>query len=71
MARKEWILMQCFNAFRDAQGNAGEQKEPIPGFDTPMTKQAALKALREIEARRPGEDFSIRRIAPVIHLDNS
>ena len=70
MAKKEWILMQCFDAFRDAQGNAGQHKEPVTGFDAPMTKQAALNALLEIEGQRPNEDFSIRRIAPVIQLAN-
>ena len=70
MERKEWILVQCFDPFRDAQGNPGEHKEPVPDLDTPMTKQAALKALQEIEAQRPGEDFSIRRIGPVIKLNH-
>jgi len=71
MARKEWILVQCFDAFRgDAHGDPGEHKEPVPDLDMPMTKQAALQALQEKEAQRPDEDFSIRRIAPVIQLDN-
>ena len=68
---KEWIVMQCFDAFRDANGNPGQQKEPVPGFDTPMTKEDALKALRGIEAQRPQEEFSIRRIEPVVQLDHS
>ena len=68
---KEWIVMQCFDAFLDAQGNPGEHKDPMPGFDTPMTKDEALMALEAIEKQRPHEDFSIRRIAPVIPFDNS
>ena len=68
---KEWIVMQCFDTFRDATGNPGQHKEPVPGFDTPMTKEDALKALRGIEAQKPGEDFSIRRIAPVVQLEHS
>ncbi len=68
---KEWIVMQCFDASRDAQGNPGEHKEPVPGLDTAMTKEDALKAFHAIEAQRPGEDFSIRRIAPVVQLDHS
>jgi len=35
MERKEWILVQCFDPFRDAQGNPGERKEPVPDLDTP------------------------------------
>ena len=66
--RKEWIVMRCIDAYRDADGNPGQQKEPVPGLDTPMTKEEALTALREIEALRPGEDFSIRRIAAVLPL---
>ncbi len=63
--------MQCFDAFKDAQGNPGQHKEPVPGFDVPMTKIDALKALHDMEAQRPNEEFSIRRIAPVIELNQS
>jgi hypothetical protein len=65
---KEWIVKQCFDAFRDAQGNPGQHKEPVPSFDTPMTKEEALKALQDIEAQRPQKDFSIRRITRVVQL---
>jgi hypothetical protein len=40
----------------------------VPGFDTPMTKEEALKALQDIEAQRPQKDFSIRRITRVVQL---
>jgi len=57
--------MHCLNAFKDAQGNVGEHKIPLEGYDTPMTKSDALKALQKVEASRPDEDFSIRRLADV------
>lgn len=63
---KQWIVMQCFDAFKDAHGDPGQHKEPVPGYDTPMTKAEALKVLEDIEQQRPDEDFLIRRIAPVV-----
>ena len=68
---KEWIVMQCIDAYRDAQGDPGEHKQPVPGLDTPMTRSEALQALEDIEQRRPGEDFSIRRVAPVVPIDRT
>lgn len=62
--------MQWFDAFRDENGNPGEHKIPVSGYDTPMTKSEALEALRLIEADRPGVDFSIRRIAGIVHFPN-
>ena len=67
-ARKEWIVMRCIDAYHDSAGHPGQHKEPVPGLDAPMTREEALIALREIEALRPGEDFSIRRIARVLPL---
>jgi len=42
--RKEWIVMQCIDAYRDAQGDPGEHKKPVPGLDTPMTRSEALQS---------------------------
>lgn len=67
--KPEWIVVHCLDAFRDASGQPGEHKVPVPGYDTPMTKSNALKALRRIEADRPGEDFSIRRVADVLPFE--
>jgi len=60
--KKEWVVMQCLDAFQDAQGNKGEHKIPVPGYDTPMTKEEALQALEIVEQKNPGLDFSIRRM---------
>jgi len=62
MVKKEWIVMHCINAFRDADGNKGEHKVPVAGYDLSMTKEEALNALHEIEQAQPKKDFSIRRI---------
>jgi len=67
--KKQWIVMQCHDAWHDAQGNPGEHKIPLEGYDIPMTKIDALQALKEAEANRPDEDFSIRKIADVHQLD--
>ncbi len=66
--KKEWIILQCLNAFRDAQGNPGQHKVPVPGYDTPMTREEARNALSKIEKLRPDDDFSARRIAEVKHF---
>ncbi len=66
--KKEWIVMHCLNAFKDASGQAGEHKIPLKGYDTPMTKAAALKALAEVENTRPNEDFSIRRLGDLLRF---
>jgi len=58
--------MHCLNAYKDAQGKPGEHKMPLEGYDTPMTKSDALKALQRVEASRPKEDFSIRRLSDVL-----
>ena len=63
---RAWILMQCIDATRDDYGNLIEENEPVPGFDTPMSKTEALKALQEIKHQRPDVDFSIKRVALVI-----
>jgi len=63
---KQWIVMHCLNAFKDAHGKAGEHKIPLEGYDTPMTKTEALKALNDVEKTRPNEDFSIRRLSDVL-----
>ncbi|MGB7297700.1 MAG: hypothetical protein WBD34_00105 [Burkholderiaceae bacterium] len=69
---REWIVMHCLDAYKDAFGNPGEHKVPLAGYDTPMTKADALKALALVERARPGEDFSVRRLsgnaAPAIQL---
>ena len=65
-APKDWIVMHCLNAFKDANGNPGEHKIPLSGYDTPMTKTVALEALAEVEAARPNEDFSIRRLGDLL-----
>lgn len=44
----KYIVMHCLNAFRDAHGNPGEHKIPLAGYDTPMTKVEALKALKKV-----------------------
>lgn len=67
--KSQYIVMQCLDAFKDAHGNPGQHKEPVAGFDMPMNKTDALAALKSIEAQRPGEDFSLRRIAPVIQFE--
>lgn len=69
--QKEWIVVHCVDAYRDAAGNPGQHKVPVPGLDTPMSRDEALQALRRIEAERPGHDFSIRRIATVVSLRKS
>ena len=58
--------MQCLNAFRDEYGNPGEHKVPVPGLDVPMEREEAREALRKIQEARPDDEFSIRRIAPVL-----
>ena len=63
----KWVLMQCLDAFKDAQGNPGVHKVPVPGYD-PMSKAEARQALAAIEAERPDEDFSIRKLAEVVNL---
>ena len=63
---KKWIVMHCLDAFKDAHGNQGEHKIPLEGYDIPMTKAEALKALAEVENIRPNEDFSIRRLSDVL-----
>ena len=68
MGKKEWVVMHCLDAFKDAHGNTGQHKVILEGYDTPMTKEDALEALNSIEAQRPNEDFSIRRIAEVVNL---
>lgn len=60
--------MHCLNAFTDAKGNPGQHKIPLSGYDTPMTKAVALEALAEVEAARPNEDFSIRRLGDLLPL---
>jgi hypothetical protein len=67
----KWIVMHCLDAWRDANGNPGEYKIPLAGYDTPMTKAQALKALSDVEKARPNEDFSIRQIAKVHSLKYS
>jgi hypothetical protein len=62
----EWIVMHCLDAFRDASGQPGEHKVPLAGYERPMSYREAWDALRRIEAGRPGEDFSIRRVAGVL-----
>jgi hypothetical protein len=64
----KWIVMHCLDAFRDANGNPGEHKIPLEGYDIPMTKTQALKALAEVEKARPNEDFSIRQIGEVLPM---
>ena len=62
---REWIVLHCLDAWRDANGNPGQHKVPLVGYDKPMTYAAAWEALQQIEAERPDEDFSIRRLAEV------
>jgi hypothetical protein len=57
-----WIVIHCLDAFRDAHGNPGEHKIPLKGYDTPMTKKEALKALKNVVKAHPNEDFSIRQV---------
>jgi hypothetical protein len=64
----KWIVMHVLDAFRDANGKPGEHKIPLKGYDTPMTKEEALKALEEVEKARPNEDFSIRQIGEVFPM---
>lgn len=65
-AEKQWIVMHCLDAFKDANGQAGEHKIPLEDYDTPMTKATALEALAKIEQARPHEDFSIRRLGDLL-----
>lgn len=69
MTKKEWVVMHCLDAFKDAHGNAGEHKVILEGYDTPMSKPDALDALKSVERLRPHEDFSIRRIASVHDIE--
>ena len=54
---------QCLDAFRDAHGNPGQHKVPV--YDTAMIREKALKVLREIQERRPDDEFSMRPITNV------
>jgi hypothetical protein len=65
---REWIVMHCLDAFRDASGQPGQHKVPLAGYDQPMSYREAWEALAKIEAERPTEDFSIRRLADVLPL---
>ena len=67
-AKKEWIILQCFDAYHSKDGKPGSWKEPVPGYDVPMTREKALAALREIEQKKPDEDFSMRKVASVTKL---
>lgn len=65
----EWIVVQCFDAYRNPDGTPGQDKRPVAGFDTPMSKADALDALRRLERERSEEDFSIRRLGDVVNLE--
>ena len=65
---REWIVMHCLDAWHDANGNPGQHKVPLKGYDRPMSYAEAWAALEKIEAERPNEDFSIRRVAKVLPL---
>ncbi len=60
--------MQCFDAYNDAHGIPGQYKKSLAGFDTPMRKTEALKALNQLAQRFPDKDFSIRRVASVLEF---
>lgn len=66
--KKEWIVMHCLDAYRDANGQPGAHKIPLEGYDTPMTKAEALAALKQVVQGRPNQDFSIRKIAAVVEF---
>ena len=63
--QREWIVLHCLDAWHDANGAPGQHKVPLEGYDTPMSYAEAWDALKRIEAERPDEDFSIRRLAEV------
>jgi hypothetical protein len=52
----KWVVMECLNAFKDANGHPGETKVPV----SPAMSKA--EALAEIEAHKPKADFSIRKL---------
>ena len=66
--KREWIILHCLDAWRDANGKPGQHKVPLEGYDRPMSYAEAWAALEKIETERPNEDFSIRRVAEVFPL---
>ena len=46
MAKKEWVVMHCLDAFKDAHGNAGQHKVILEGYGHPDDKTGRSRGFK-------------------------
>lgn len=62
---REWVILECLDAFRDELGRPGQHKVPVTDLAKLYTRAEAFDVLGEWVERFPDREFSMRRVEPV------
>ena len=63
---REWVVVECLDAFRDETGGRGETKVPVTDLAALYTRAEAWAELHVWTHRYPDREFSMRRVSSVV-----